>query len=97
MNMNSSNEDRLQRFKRQYFQLVEAKDLSWPSKDVLRAIESQTWLFHNLFDFNGITYMPPKRYGLRVLKHLLQLIQDSIQNPDEDVGKRSCPSFTDLS
>jgi hypothetical protein len=89
--MKPNNEATLERFRRQYFQLVEVKDLLWPSKDVLRPIESQTWLFRNLFDFNSITYMPPKRYGLRVLKHLLQLIQDSVQYPDEDVGGILCP------
>ncbi|KIW02146.1 uncharacterized protein PV09_06631 [Verruconis gallopava] len=74
----------LDRFRRQYFQLVDTKELAWPPHDTLRDLKSQTWLFKNLFDIENITYLPPERYRLRVLKQLLRSIEDSICDPEED-------------
>jgi hypothetical protein len=76
----------VERFRRQYLQLLEPRELSWPSREAIRNIETQTWLYDNLFNAANFTYLPPARYQLRVLKHLLQLIEEAIEDPDEDVG-----------
>jgi hypothetical protein len=76
----------LQVFKRQYLQYVPAQELRWPENSILRAGAAQKWLFDNIFDTSGITnFFPPERYQLRVLKNLVQLIQESIKDPEEDV------------
>jgi hypothetical protein len=80
----------IQRFRRQYFQLLDLKDLSWPAKEALRSIETQEWLYVNLFNADSVTHPPPKRYQLRVLKQLLRLIEESIEDPDEDVRLDPC-------
>ena len=74
-----------EKFKRQYLQLIEPKDLSWPAHDTLRNIDLQTWLYYNLFDTDSKVYLPPERYRLRVLKQLLKSIEESITDPEEDV------------
>jgi hypothetical protein len=76
----------LERFKRQYLQVVSLNGLFWPAKNDLRNIQTQTWLYNNLFNAETTTYLPPERYQLRVVKQLLQLIEKSIEDPDEDVG-----------
>lgn len=76
----------LEHFQRQYLQNLEPDKLSWPSKEQLRDIGTQTWLYDRLFNERSITYLPPKRYQLRVLKKLLRLIEESLQDPNEDVG-----------
>jgi protein-lysine N-methyltransferase EEF2KMT len=75
----------LERFQRQYLQLVDPKNLYWPCKELLRDIESQTWLYNNLFNEIKQPYLPPDRYKMRILKQLMQLIENAIEDPDEDV------------
>jgi hypothetical protein len=81
-------------FRRQYFQLLDLQELTWPPRDVLRSITAQQWLYNRLFNTNEITYMPPKRYQFRVLKKLLQLIEASVEDPEEDVGSTSTLLFS---
>jgi hypothetical protein len=76
----------LEIFKRQYLQLVDIKDLRWPSRGILRLPTTQAWLFQELFSQAVAPYLPPERYQLRVLKRLLQAIEESIEDPEEDVG-----------
>jgi hypothetical protein len=86
MDESSKVEIKLQIFKRQYLQLVEFKDLLWPPKQCLRLAKTQAWLFQELFDQDASKYLPPDRYQLRVLKQLLEAIEASIEDPEEDVG-----------
>lgn len=76
----------LERFKRQYFQLLELSELDWPSEDDVRPIDRQAWLYDNMFDSDKSPYLPPERYRMRVLKQLLGVIERANQDPDEDVG-----------
>lgn len=77
-------------FKSQYFQLVPVQDLKFPEQDVIRNIQAQKWLHDELFNTNGLTkYLPSTRYQVQVLKRLLILIEESVQDPDHDVRKAS--------
>jgi len=73
-------------FRRQYLQLFEPDFLSWPPKPLLRDADAQAWLFKNLFDADRNDRLPSERYQLRVLKPLLAKIEQSIEDPEEDVG-----------
>jgi protein-lysine N-methyltransferase EEF2KMT len=86
--MQAAESQQLQVFNRQYLQYVPTEDLRWPDGSILRSIYAQKWLFDNAFDTNGaIKYFPPERYQFRVLKKLVELIQGSIKDPEEDVRK----------
>ena len=87
----SHNEDELQIFKRQVLQLVDPSELQWPSKDALRSQDVQSRIYQRLFQSE---HPPPERYQLRVLKKLLKFIEESIVNPDEDVGFRHSLSLS---
>ena len=78
-------------FKRQYLQLVDPKELKWPTKPSvsLAADWVQVWLFDNLFDENRVRFRPPERYQLRVLKELVSRVEDAIDDADEEVGEPS--------
>lgn len=82
-------------FKRQYLQLVEPGFLIWPPKQLLRNADAQSWLFKNMFDPERNDRLPPERYQLRVLKPLLSRIEQSIEDPEEDVGATVLPSCKD--
>jgi hypothetical protein len=88
----SHSEDELEIFKRQVLQLVDPKDLQWPSKDAMRSLDVQERIYQRLFQSE---HPPPERYQLRVLKKLLNLIEESIVDPDEDVGHLSNLSIFD--
>ncbi|TID14572.1 gb [Venturia nashicola] len=74
-------ENELQLFNRQVLQLVDPKELQWPSSGSLRSLDVQSRIHQKLFQSE---HPPPQRYQLRVLKKLLSLIEDSIVDPDED-------------
>lgn len=73
--------------RRQYLQLVEPDFLAWPPKQLLRESGVQAWLYKKLFDVETAGRLPSERYQLRVLKPLLAKIEQSIEDPDEDVGR----------
>ena len=73
-------------FSRQYRQLLDPDFLAWPPKQLLRDPDVQAWLFKNLFDAERKSGLPPPRYQMRVLKPLLNKIEQSIDEPNEDVG-----------
>ena len=90
--MTVSPQTSLERFRRQFFQLIDPQELTWPPKLLLKASESQEWLYEHLFSQDAINYPPPRRYQLRVLKQLLKIIEESVDDPEEDVGM---PDFHD--
>lgn len=73
-------------FRRQYLQVFEPDFLAWPPKQLLRDAGVQTWLYNNLFNKDQCPRLPPERYQTRVLKPLLDKIEQSIEDPDEDVS-----------
>jgi hypothetical protein len=80
------NSDFIIRFKNQYLQQLSPQDLSYPPLDVLRRESTQQQLWTSIFCEDALNYPPPERYEARVLKELLQRIEESIVDPDEDVG-----------
>ena len=82
---NPLNKSQLRILQRQYFQLVEPSQLTWPDDTTLKTPEVQSWLFSHLFDTANITSPPPDRYQLRILKQLIAKLERSITDPEEDV------------
>lgn len=73
-------------FRRQYLQLLDAHNLTWPSPDTLRSSQAQEWIYENLFQTDHVDhFLPPERYRLRILKLLMSKIETSIVDPEEDV------------
>lgn len=83
----SHGEQELELFERQVLQLVDPKELQWPSGDSIRSLDAQERIYQRLFQSE---HPPPERYQLRVLKKLLSLVEESIVDPDEDVGGIVC-------
>ena len=71
--------------KRQYLQSINPEQLTLPNKDLLRLAEIQAQIYHSMFDVSVLTFAPPQRYRLRVLKRLVNAIEESILDPEEDV------------
>jgi len=76
----------LTRFRAQYLQVLDPGTLSWPPHAMLKKANVQAWLFKNLFDKQNLQYLPSDRYQARVLKILLSRIEESIEDPDQDVS-----------
>ncbi len=72
--------------KRQYLQLTDPKELTLPRKELLRLPDTQAQMYNEMFSESGIVYTPPERYRFRVLKRLMEAIEDAIEDPEEDVG-----------
>ena len=72
--------------KRQYLQLIDPAELTLPRKELLRSPDTQAQIYNDIFDESRITYMPPERYRFRVLKRLVEALEDAIEDPEEDVG-----------
>ena len=72
--------------KRQYLQLTRPEELAIPRKELLRLPDIQAQIYNNMFNEANITYGPPERYRFRVLKRLVQALEDAIEDPEEDVG-----------
>lgn len=78
-------ERQLNRFKRQYIQLLDPGLLDWPQAESLRDPDVQAWMYCNLFSIDALRFCPPERYQLRVLKQLTSMIEQAIADPEEDV------------
>ena len=84
-------------FRRQYLQLLDAPNLTWPSPDTLRSSQAQEWIYENLFQTDDVDhFLPPERYRLRILKLLMSKIESSIVDPEEDVSVFLSHSFLSL-
>ncbi|KAI1394446.1 putative methyltransferase-domain-containing protein [Hypoxylon trugodes] len=70
----------IERFCHQYLQLE--RDLDYPPADQLREADTQDILYHRLFADGAISYPPPQRYQLKVLKELTSRIEASIEDWD---------------
>ncbi|KAF4301264.1 putative Nicotinamide N-methyltransferase [Botryosphaeria dothidea] len=71
-------------FRAQYFQLSDPAQMRWPEAQLLKRPEAQAWLFEEMFDRDSIQYPPPERYQVRVLKQLVSVIENAIDDPEED-------------
>lgn len=81
-------------FRRQYLQLFEPDFLLWPSRQLLRDVAIQAWLYTNLFDAQKNTVLPPERYQVRVLKLLVAKIEQAVTDAQkDDVGRKGVELF----
>lgn len=78
--------------RRQYFQLIDPELLTLPSQEYLRLPDVQAQIFRCLFDETLVSYSPPERYKFRVLKRLVNALEQAIVDPEEDVGYLRCCS-----
>ncbi|MCJ1317903.1 hypothetical protein MMC15_003230 [Xylographa vitiligo] len=85
--------DNLELLKRQFRQLLEPERLSLPSLEQIRIPHVQAYLYETMFREEGLEYPPPDRYGIRVLKMLIERMERAIIDPEEDVG---FPNFLGL-
>ena len=79
-------EQQVELFRRQYLQLMNPDQLSMPSITTLRSADIQAQIYQSMFSKDIMKHPPSKRYQYRVLKRLVDLLERSIQDPDEDVG-----------
>ena len=84
----------LRLFRRQYLQLFQHDFLSWPPKGLLKEADVQKWLYRNMFSPDCNDRLPPERYQFRVLKTLVTKIEQSVEDPEEDVSDMFGPSLT---
>lgn len=83
-------EQQVELLKRQYLQLVDPDQLSLPSFPALRLPDVQAQIYKSMFVNSTHTYTPPERYQYRVLKRLINQLEQAIQDPDEDVRFSFC-------
>lgn len=72
--------------RRQYLQLVDPEQLKMPAMEILRLPEAQAKIFDNIFNDKLCSFPSPKRYKFRVLKRIIDAVELSIVDPEEDVG-----------
>lgn len=88
--------NQLKLFCRQYLQLLDVQQITWPSSEYLRKANVQEWIYNKCFR-DDEDVLPPERYRLRVLKSLLSKIENAIVDPEEDVRLDYCFSTMCLS
>ena len=72
--------------KRQYLQLIDPEELRIPPYEILRLPETQAYIYSIMFEDSKYRFEPPEHYKFRVLKKLVNELEVSVQDPDEDVG-----------
>ena len=84
--------DQSELLKRQYLQLLDPEKLSIPPPELIRLPHVQAQIYETMFRDGCLPFSPPDRYKLRVLKKLVQQMEDAIIDPEEDVGSPTSPS-----
>jgi hypothetical protein len=72
------------RFCHQYLQLEQTPD--YPDGETLRRPEVQDELYARLFAKDALKFPPPMRYQVRILKKLLSITEQSINDWEEHVS-----------
>ena len=72
--------------RRQYLQLIDPNDLAIPSSEALRSPDLQGTLYNTMFNRINLPFSPLVRYQFRVLKKVVNAIEQAIADPEEDVG-----------
>ena len=75
---------KIERYRRQYFQLIDPLQLTRPPLDILILPEVQEEMYTKMFS-SGISFLPSDRYRFRVLKSLIDVLPEAFQDPEEDV------------
>lgn len=66
--------------------MLEPDKLVMPSMEELRLPGIQAQIFAAMFDDDRLSFLPPVRYQYSVLKKIMSALEQSIVDPDEDVG-----------
>ena len=80
----------LELLRRQFMQAVDHEHLTLPSARVLVDPKTQSFIYNRMFNL-GPTTQPAERYRLRVLKSIIERVEEGIQDPDQDVCNPEIP------
>lgn len=72
------------KFYRQYMQQI--NDATYPPGPLLVNQDVQDCLYRYFFDASHSPFLPPSRYQAKILKRLIEEIEKSCKDPEEDVG-----------
>lgn len=77
----------IDRLRRQFFQLVDPKELAAPPTEILKLPEAQAEIYATMFNEATCSFPSPgKHYKWRVLKKIFNLLEQSVNDPEEDVS-----------
>lgn len=79
---------RLEMFKRRYLQMEDPHEITFPPKELIKLPVTQRWMVETMFDRRNIKYLPTARYAFRVMKKLLSILEEAMEDPEEDVNIR---------
>lgn len=71
--------------RRQYVQLLDPDILTLPASHLLKLPDIQRRVYDTLFVHQDMDYLPPERYAFRVLKRIVGVLEQLIDDPEEDV------------
>lgn len=75
------------RLRRQFFQLVDPKELAVPPTETLKLPEVQAEIYATMFNEATCFFPSPgNHYKWRVLKKIFNLLEESVIDPEEDVS-----------
>ncbi len=77
----------IDRLRRQFFQVVDAEQLTMPAMASLKLPEVQAEIHDTMFNENTCSFPSPvNHYKSRVLKKIVNSLEESIVDPEEGVG-----------
>ncbi len=82
----------LEMFKRKYLHMEDPHEITFPPKELVKSPAAQRWMVDNMFDRRRIKYLPTARYTFRVMKKLLSILEEAMEDPEEDVSIRCVSS-----
>ena len=68
-----------------FLQMVDPLEITYPPGDLIKSLSAQMWLIENMFDIRQIEFLPTTRYVYCVMKKVLKIITEAIEDPEEDV------------
>lgn len=84
----------IDRLRRQFFQLIDPKELAAPPTETLKLPGVQAEIYATMFNEATCSFpSPDKRYKWRALKKIISLLEQSVIDPEEDVSSL-LPSFS---
>lgn len=81
----SGQQPQLTIFRRRYLQMEDPDEIEFPSRELVKSPTVQAWLFQNMFDEDRHPFLPHARYRYRVLKKLITILEEAMDDPEEDV------------
>ncbi|KAL8713185.1 MAG: hypothetical protein Q9220_002706 [cf. Caloplaca sp. 1 TL-2023] len=66
--------------------MEEVTDIDFPTGKILKPIAVQTWLYNRMFSKACVPSLPTARYTFRVLKKLVNILEATMEDPEEDVS-----------